>query len=61
MATMCDPPFARASASGPPVEPFRNLPVAASQSFAAPGTFMPTAVPAENACMAREAGPNQPR
>ncbi len=56
-----EPLFARAASSGPPVEPCTNRSVAALQSFSAPGTFMPTEVHAESACIPRDAGPNQPR
>ncbi len=51
----------RAAASGPPVEPFTKRPVAASQSRPAPGTFMPSEVPAESTWIALDPDPNQPR
>ena len=61
MPTMCEPPRARASASGPPVEPLTRRLLAASQSCSTPGSFMARDRPPEVTCIAREAGPNQPR
>ena len=58
---MCDPLSARLAASGPPVEPFTKRSVAAFQSFSAPGAFIASDVPADTPCIARDAGPNQPR
>ena len=58
---MCEPLFERASASGPPVDPFTKRSPAALQSLSTPGTFIATDVPADIACIGREAGPNQPR
>src|SRR3954449_12035957 len=61
MATMWEPPLARAAASGPPVEPLTRREPSASQPLVAPGTLVATEPTAEIACMGRDAGPNQPR
>src|SRR4051794_28234465 len=58
---MWEPLFPRAVTSGPPVDPWTNRSVAALHSFSAPGTFIPTDVAADSACIPRDAGPNQPR
>ncbi len=53
--------FARAVASGPPVDPFTVRDVIASRRPLAPGTGATSDIPADMACIARDAGPNQPR
>ena len=54
---MCEPDRLRASASGPPVEPFTKRSPASFSRRDAPGRL----VPSEIACIGRESGPNQPR
>src|SRR5215210_5650942 len=58
---MWEPLFDRSSASGPPDDPWTKRSFAASQSCSTPGSFIASDVPADIACIAREAGPNQPR
>ena len=50
-------PLARASASGPPVEPLTKRSPASLSRCDAPGRLAPS----ENTCIGRESGPNQPR
>src|SRR5215204_4030074 len=61
MPTMWEPLLERASLSGPPVEPCTKRSLTELQSCSMPGTFIATDEPADIACIAREAGPNQPR
>ena len=51
----------RAAASGPPVEPFDEAAGGCFPEPAAPGTFMPSDVPAESTWIAFDPDPNQPR
>ena len=54
---MCDRDLLRASASGPPVDPFTKRSPTAFVSDPTPGRLRPSDI----TCMGRDSGPNQPR